>query len=107
MFDKIHLVFPTLLAACAVSVTTAAQPAAAQGRYIVVLNHRAGVPAEVAADVALATGGRVDYVFSNVLNRLSITMPRSARAGLTRSPRVAYVRRTSRSPPSRKRFRLA
>jgi subtilisin len=91
MFDKIHLVFPTLLAACAVSVTTAAQPASPQDRYIVVLAQSADVPAEVAADLARATGGRVGYVFSNVLNGFSITMPRTARASLARNPRVAYV----------------
>ncbi len=62
-----------------------------QDRYIVVLNADAGFPEDVAADIALRTNGRVGYVYENVLQGFSITMPRAALAGVEQDPRVAYV----------------
>ena len=69
----------------------AASAAPPQDRYIVVLNADGGFPEDVAADVALRTNGRVGYVYETVLQGFSITMPRAARAGVARDPRVAYV----------------
>jgi subtilisin family serine protease len=80
------------LVACTLSpAAVSAQAGPPQDRYIVVLNAGAGIPADVAADVALRTNGRVGYVYETVLNGFSITMPRAALAGLRLDPRVAYV----------------
>ena len=81
----------TFLTACFVSFASTAQVGPPQDRYIVVLNANAGLPENVAADVALRTNGRVGYIYDNVLRGFSITMPRAARAGIAQDPRVAYV----------------
>ena len=80
-----------VLAACAISVAAWAQGGPPQDRYIVVLNAGYGMPEDVAADVALRTNGRVGYVYEHVLQGFSITMPRAARAGVARDPRIAYI----------------
>jgi subtilisin family serine protease len=80
-----------LLAAFAAPIAASAQGGPPQDRYIVVLNAGAGFPDEVAADVALRANGRVGYVYEHALQGFSITMPRAARAGIARDPRVAYV----------------
>jgi subtilisin family serine protease len=49
------------------------------------------MPEDVAAEVALRTNGRVGYVYENVLQGFSITMPRAARTGTVQDPRVAYI----------------
>lgn len=80
-----------LFTLCLISLTAWAQPGPPQDRYIVVLNADAGMPQNVAADVALRTNGRVGYVYKNALRGFSITMPRAALVGVTHDPRVAYV----------------
>jgi len=80
-----------LLAALTAPIAASAQGGPPQDRYIVVLKAGAGFPDEVAADVALRTNGRVGYVYEHALQGFSITMPRAARAGIARDPRVAYV----------------
>ncbi|MGD2075834.1 MAG: S8 family serine peptidase [Gammaproteobacteria bacterium] len=80
-----------LLAACAVSATTSAQPGPPQDRYIVVLNAGAGVPADVAAEIAIGANGRIGYTYDKVLQGFSITMPRAARARVAADPRIAHV----------------
>jgi subtilisin len=49
------------------------------------------MPEDVALDLALKTNGRIGYVYENVLQGFSITVPSTALAGIQRDPRVAYV----------------
>ncbi|MDZ7754664.1 MAG: S8 family serine peptidase [Gammaproteobacteria bacterium] len=88
---RLLLAISILLAAAIGSGPVVAQPGQLQDRYIVVLHSDAGVPANVAADVALGTGGRVGYVYETALRGFSITIPRAALRGLENDPRVASV----------------
>lgn len=81
----------TLLAVLFAPLAVSAQVGPPQDRYIVVLKPDIGIPEDVAADVAQRTNGRIGYVYENVLRGFSITMPRAARAGVARDPRVAYI----------------
>jgi subtilisin len=76
---------------CTIPLHAGAQPGPPQGSYIVVLNAGVGMPEDVALDLALKTNGRIGYVYENVLQGFSITMPSAALAGIERDPRVAYV----------------
>jgi subtilisin family serine protease len=79
------------LAACAIPFAAMAQMGPPQNRYIVVLNQGLDMPEDVAADVAIRTGGRVGHVYEHAVRGFSIVMPRAARLGVERDPRVSYV----------------
>ncbi len=79
------------IAAFALPFAATAQLGPPQDRYIVVLNEGLDLPEDVAADVAIRTGGRVGYVYETVLRGFSITMPRAALAGVQNDPRVAFI----------------
>jgi subtilisin len=68
-----------------------AQVGPSQERYVVVLKEGPGLPENVAAGLARATGGRIGYIYNSVIRGFSITVPASARTRLARDPRVAYV----------------
>ena len=71
--------------------SSAAQAAQPQDRFIVVLKDGAGMPEDVARDVALRTSGKVGYVYRNALKGFSVTIPHTALAGLVQDARIAYV----------------
>jgi hypothetical protein len=75
----------TMLASAAI-----AQPQELE-RYIVVMIPGAGVPVDVAADIGARSSGRVGYIYEHAIDGFSITVPRTALAGIERDPRVAYV----------------
>jgi len=85
------LVAALSLAAVAVPVAAWAQAGPPQDRYIVVLNQYAGMPEDVANDVALRANGQVGFVYEHALQGFSIVMPRAAAAAVARDPRVAYI----------------
>jgi subtilisin family serine protease len=65
------------------------------GRYVVVMNERqareASTPADVAADVVTAHGGRVHHTYDAAIHGFAATLPPAAVEALRRDPRVAYV----------------
>ena len=87
-FLTVLLVLPFV---CSIPFQAGAQPGPPQESYIVVLNAGVGMPEDVALDVALRTNGRIGYVYENVLQGFSITVPASALPAIERHPRVAYV----------------
>jgi hypothetical protein len=87
-FLTVLLVLPFV---CSVPFHAGAQPGPPQESYIVVLNAGVGMPEDVALDLALRTNGRIGYVYGNVLQGFSITVPASALPAIERHPRVAYV----------------
>ncbi|MDT8320814.1 MAG: S8 family serine peptidase [Xanthomonadales bacterium] len=91
MVSRGRFVLFTILAIAIITASAWAQAGPPQDRFIVVLKDGAGIPEDVAADVALRTNGTVGYVYENVLQGFSITIPHAALAGLVRDPRVAYV----------------
>ncbi|HUG98602.1 MAG TPA: S8 family serine peptidase [Gammaproteobacteria bacterium] len=91
MVTKIRSALLAVFAVGLITVSALAQAGPPQDRFIVVLKGGAGIPEDVAADVALRTNGTVGYVYENALQGFSITMPRAALAGVARDPRIAYI----------------
>jgi subtilisin family serine protease len=88
---KLRIALSSVLMIGVLAVSAWAQAGRPQDRFIVVLKDGAGMPEDVAADVALRTNGAVGYIYENALQGFSITIPHAALAGLVRDPRIAYV----------------
>lgn len=80
-----------LITVLGVSANVWAQPGSPHNNYIIVLNSGTGMPASVASEVAIRTGGNVGYIYETVLSGFSISMPRAAVAAIQRDPRIAYI----------------
>ena len=59
--------------------------------YIVVLNPYAGMPEQVAQEVAKATNGRIGYVYNHALQGFSITLPPQALPAIINNPNFASI----------------
>jgi subtilisin len=78
-----------LAVAAALPLATMAQPAPTS--HIVML--KPGTPAvvDVAAEISRSSGGRIGYVYENVLQGFSITVPAAAVAAIQRNPNVLSI----------------
>ncbi|WP_257449824.1 Ig-like domain-containing protein [Archangium lipolyticum] len=76
---------------------------AVPGRYIVVLEEKTGVQAQVVGQVATQLsalhGASVQHVYSRALQGFAVTMTESAALKLSNDPRVRYVEEDSRVTP--------
>ncbi len=85
----IRNVLLTLLTTTLFSISYA-QANSSTNNYIVVLKPNA-VTKEVATSIARTANGQVGYVYTNVFNGFSITVPETALKGITMNPNVSYV----------------
>ena len=88
---KLSIFLIAIIVTCLSIITGTAKAGPAVDRYIVVMNTDAGIPDQVAADIAVRTNGRIGYVFGKALQGFSITMPRASLSRLKADPRIAYV----------------
>ncbi|QRN92813.1 S8 family serine peptidase [Archangium violaceum] len=76
---------------------------AVPGRYIVVLDEKAGAQAQVVGQVAhqlsVLHGASVKHVYSRALQGFAVTMTEAAALKLSNDPRVRYVEEDSRVTP--------
>ncbi|MFO7551493.1 MAG: S8 family serine peptidase [Haliea sp.] len=87
---------PALAVAIALPLAAVAQPASlpsdtGHASYIVTIKPGTAAAVDVAARIAGNSGGRVGYVYENVLQGFSISVPAAAVAGIRRNPNVLSI----------------
>lgn len=78
-----------LAVAAALPLVAMAQPATTS--HIVMLKPGTPAVADVAAEISRSSGGRIGYVYENVLQGFSITVPAAAIAAIQRNPNVLSI----------------
>ena len=91
MLFRLYSLFTAFASIVILALPIAVQASPPEGRFIVVVDEKAGPPAHVAQKLARAHGGQVGYIYHSALAGFSITLPLNAVNAIQKRPDIALI----------------